>query len=142
VRRRILHAGNPAEGIETMKKSALLLVLVGAVVCIAAASSKISDDSYRLVRELFAYKNREIAELNSMTQYMLDCQNAPDEQASAKKCTDRFAVIQSEEHALEVKHDVLADQLAAHIRQHRDEEWIFLGLLADDKEFSNLPIAH
>ena len=125
-----------------MKKSALLIVLVVAGVSIAAAASKISDDSYRLVRKLFAYKNTEIAQLASMTQYMIDCQGAPDAQATAKNCASRMGELQTGANNLSVQKGVLADELSTHIRQHRDEEWIFLGLLADDKEFSNLSIAH
>jgi hypothetical protein len=125
-----------------MKKSALLIVLVVVAVSIAAASSKISDDSYRLVRKLFAYKNTEIAQLSSMTQYMIDCQGATDTQATAKNCTSRMEELQTGANNLAVQKGVLADELATHIRQHREEDWIFLGLLADDKEFSNLSVAH
>jgi hypothetical protein len=125
-----------------MKKSALMVVLVIVGVSIAAASSKISDDSYRLVRKLFAYKNTEIAQLASMTQYMIDCQGATDAQATAKNCARRMEELQTGANNLSVQKGVIADELATHIRQHKDEEWIFLGLLADDKEFSNLSVAH
>jgi hypothetical protein len=100
------------------------------------------DDSYRLVRKLFAYKNTEIAQLASMTQYMIDCQGATDAQATAKNCASRLGKLQTGANNLSVQKGVITDELATHIRQHKDEEWIFLGLLADDKEFSNLSIAH
>jgi hypothetical protein len=125
-----------------MKKSVLLVALVVACVSIAAASSKIIDESYSLVRKLFAYKNTEIDQLASMTQYMIDCQGAADAQAAAKNCTSRLEALQTGANNLTVQKGVLADELSTHIRQHKDEDWIFLGLLADDKEFSNLSIAH
>jgi hypothetical protein len=125
-----------------MKRTSLLVFLLAAIVTVAAASSKISDDSFRLVRKLFAYKNAEIAQLASMTQYMIDCQGTTDAQATAKNCVSRLAELQTGANNLSVQKGVLADELSTHIRQHRDEEWIFLGLLADDKEFSNLSIAH
>jgi formate-dependent nitrite reductase cytochrome c552 subunit len=108
------------------------------VVSLAVASSKISDESYRLLRQLVSYKNREINDLHSMSEYLLDCHNVSDEQLAAKKCSERLAAMQSEDRDLQVKHDVLGQEIASHIRQHHDEEWLFMGLMLDDKEFSNL----
>ena len=122
----------------TKTRATLLLVSLGAVVSIAAASSKISDDAYRLVRQLVSYKNREIEELHSLNQYMLDCQGVSDGQFAEKKCSERLSAMQSEDRDLQVKHDVLGQEIAAHIHQHKDEEWLFMGLMMDDKEFSNL----
>jgi hypothetical protein len=116
----------------------LALTLCVACVSFAAAASKISDDSYRLVRQLVSYKNREIDDLKDLNQYMLDCYNVPDGQFTAKKCSDRVTSMQSENNALQVKHDVLGQEISSHVRQHKDEEWLFIGLMADDKEFSNL----
>jgi hypothetical protein len=118
-------------------KSALALVLVVGSVSFAAASSKISDESYRLLRQLVSYKNREINDLGTLNDYTLDCQNVSDEQLASKKCTERLTAMQSEDRDLQVKHDVLGQEIASHIRQHKDEEWLFLGLMLDDKEFSN-----
>jgi hypothetical protein len=123
-----------------VKACAPLMLLPLAVIVCLAASSKISDDSYRLVRQLISYKNREIQDLQSLNQYMLDCQNVSDAQFAAKKCSDRLTAMQSEDRDLQVKHDVLGQEIATHIREHKDEEWIFMGLMMDDKEFSN--IAH
>src|ERR1700730_9061488 len=123
-----------------MNKMRVLLFLasMGAIVCIAAASSKISDDAYRLVRQLVSYKNREIDELHSLNQYMLDCQGVSDAQFAEKKCSERLSAMQGEDRDLQVKHDVLGQEIATHIRQHKEEEWLFMGLMMDDKEFSNL----
>ncbi len=43
-----------------MKTLAMLLAILGIIVSFAAASSKISDESYRLLRQLISYTNREI----------------------------------------------------------------------------------
>jgi hypothetical protein len=122
-----------------MKKvTALLLAFLGLFATFALASSKISDDGYRLLRELVTYKNREIDMLKALNQYTLDCNNVPDAQLAAKKCTDRMTELQSQDRELQVKHDVFGHDLQAHLRQHKDEEWLFMGLMMDDKEFSNL----
>ena len=121
-----------------MKTIALLIVFLGLFTTFAWASSKISDDGYRLVRELVTYKNREIGMLKALNQYTLDCNNAPDAQFAANKCTDRMTELQSQDRDLQVKHDVFGHDLQAHLRQHKDEEWLFMGLMMDDKEFSNL----
>jgi hypothetical protein len=68
----------------------------------------------------------------------LDCSNVSDAQFTEKKCSDRLTAMQSEDRDLQVKHDVLGQEIASHIRQHKDEEWLFMGLMLDDKEFSNL----
>jgi len=47
-------------GEEGMKTLAMLLAILGIIVSFAAASSKISDESYRLLRQLISYTNREI----------------------------------------------------------------------------------
>jgi hypothetical protein len=118
-------------------KYGLVLALLAGVVSLAAASSKISDDSYRLVRQLVSYKNLEIENLKDLNQYMLDCHNVPDAQTAEKKCSERLTEMQSNANNLQVKHDVLAQQVTSHIQQHKDEGWLFIGLMADDKEFSN-----
>ena len=118
-----------------------LFLFVGFAIGLATlgfASSKISDESYGLVRQLVAYKNGEIEGLRAMNQFALDCYNVSDEQLAAKKCSDRLTAMQDEERALQVKHDVLGHEIAAHIKKHKDEEWLFIGLMIDDKEFSNL----
>ena len=115
----------------------LALTLCVVAVSVAAASSKISDESYRLVRQLVSYKNLEIENLKDLNQYMLDCHNEPDAQTAAKKCSERLTEMQSNANNLQVKHDVLGQQIASHIKQQKDEEWLFIGLMADDKEFSN-----
>ena len=119
-------------------KSWLAITLCVAAVSFAAASSKISDESYRLLRQLVSYKNVEIENLKDLNQYMLDCYNVPDAQTAAKKCSERMTTMQSNANDLQVKHDVLAQQVASHIKQQKDDEWLFIGLMADDKEFSNL----
>src|ERR1700740_1671531 len=104
---------------EAMKKTTmLLLVTFGTIVTVAAASSKISGESYRLLRQLVSYKNREINDLHALNDYMLDCRNVSDEQFTAKKCSDRLTSMQSEDRDLQVKHDVLGQEIATHIRQH------------------------
>jgi hypothetical protein len=122
----------------TRMRAMLLVTSLGVLVSVAAASSKISDDSYRLVRQLVSYKNREIDELHSLNQYMLDCQGVTDAQFAEKKCSERLTAMQGEDRDLQVKHDVLGQEIATHVRQHKDEAWLFIGLMADDKEFSNL----
>jgi hypothetical protein len=119
-------------------KYALVLALLVGGVSFAAASSKISDDSYRLLRQLVSYKNHEIDNLKDLNQYMLDCYNVTDAQTAEKKCSERLTTMQSTANDLQVKHDVLAQQIASHVKQQKDEEWLFIGLMADDKEFSNL----
>jgi hypothetical protein len=116
----------------------LAISLCVACASFAAASSKISDESYRLLRQLISYKNREIADLHAINEYLLDCHNAPDAQLAEKKCSERLTLMKSEDRDLQVKHDVLGQEIASHIRQHKDEEWFFMGLMVDDKEFSNL----
>jgi hypothetical protein len=113
----------------------LPIILIGGV-SIAAASSKISDEGYRLVRQLVSYKNLEIDNLKDLNQYMLDCYNVPSEQSATKNCSVRMNQLQNNANALQVKHDVLAQQVASYTQQHKDEEWLFIGLMADDKEFS------
>jgi len=121
-----------------MKKTTMLLVILATFVTFAAASSKISDESYRLLRQLFQYKNHEIDDLSAMSSYLLECQNVSDTDLKAKNCTARLNEMQSEVNQMEIKKGVLAQTIASHIQQHKDEEWLFIGLLADDKEFSNL----
>src|SRR5260370_24032593 len=124
-----------------MKKTAKVyaLVLLIPFACIVSlAATNISDGSYRLLRQLVSYKNREIADLHAMNEYMLDCYNVSEAQLGAKKCSERLTAMQSEDRDLQVKHDVLGQEIAAHIRQHKEEEWLFIGLMMDDKEFSNL----
>jgi hypothetical protein len=121
-----------------MQKSLLLLVLFGSAAAIAIASSKISDESYRLVRQLVVYKNQEIAALQALNEYTLDCHNVSEEQFKAKKCSERQSEMEDKARELQVKHDVLGHEIEAHIRQHKDEEWLFIGLMLDDKEFSGL----
>jgi hypothetical protein len=118
-------------------KALLLFCLAMAFVTVAYASSKISDDGYRLLRELVSYKNREIDMLKNLNQYTLDCNNVSDAQFAAKKCSDRMAEMQSQDRDLQVKHDVFGHDLQAHLRQHKDEESLFMGLMLDDREFSN-----
>jgi Lhr-like helicase len=120
-----------------MKKHLLGLILLGSALTLSAAS-KISDEAYRLVRELVTYKNLEIEALRNLNEYTIDCHNVSDEQFAAKKCSDRLAALQDSDRRIQVKHDVLGQEIARHIRQHRDEEWLFMGLMIDDKEFSNL----
>ena len=120
------------------KRLALLLTLVCFLSVLTFASEKISDDGYRLLRQLFGYKNAEIEALKTLSQYTLDCNNVSDQQFKEKKCSDRMDAMQSEDRDLQVKHDVLGHDIAAHLRQHKDDAWLFLGLLGDDKEFSNL----
>jgi hypothetical protein len=119
-------------------RAVFLLAFAVSFVSLSIASSKISDESYRLLRQLVSYKNREIDDLHELNQYLLDCQNVPNDQLASKKCSDRLTAMQSEDRDLQVKHDVLGREIAARIRQHKDEEWLFLGLMGDDKEFSNL----
>jgi len=120
-----------------MKKHLLGLVfLLGGVLTLSAAS-KISDEAYRLVRELVTYKNLEIEALRNLNEYTMDCHNVSDEQFAAKKCSERLAALQDSDRRVQVKHDVVGQEIAAHIRQHKDEEWLFMGLMLDDKEFSN-----
>jgi hypothetical protein len=123
--------------IKTAKACALLLFFALTVIVSIAASSKISDESYRLLRQLVQYKNREIDGLQSMSNYLLDCQNVSDAELKAKNCSARLTAMQSEVNDLQVKHDVLGQEIASYLRQHKDEEWLFVGLMADDKEFSN-----
>lgn len=118
-------------------KIVLLALLMAGFVSLAVAASKISDESYRLLRQLVSYKNREIGDLQAMNQYMLECMNASSEEQASKKCSDRLTTMQNEDRDLQVKHDVLGQEIASHIRQHKDEEWLFMGLMLDDKEFSN-----
>jgi hypothetical protein len=125
-------------GEEGMKTLAMLLAILGIIVSFAAASSKISDESYRLLRQLISYTNREINSLHVIVDYMLDCHNVSDEQFESKKCTERMTAIQGEHQDLHVKHDVLGQAIASHIRQHEEEEWLFMGVMLDDKELSNL----
>lgn len=119
-----------------MKKHMVVLVLLGVAATLSAAS-RISDEAYRLVRGLVAYKNHEIEALRSLNEYTLDCHNVSDEQFAAKKCSDRLAALQDLDRSVQVKHDVLGHEIAAHIQKHKDEEWLFMGLMLDDKEFSN-----
>jgi hypothetical protein len=56
---------------------------------------------------------------------------------TAKRCSGRLSEMESEDHDLQVKHDVTGLQIQSCIKQHRSEEWVFLGLMADDKEFSH-----
>jgi hypothetical protein len=84
------------------------------------------------------YKNYEIDSLKALNEYTLDCSNLSDEQFTAKKCQNRLAELQSQANELQVKHDVLAHDIRAHLQQHKDEEWLFMGLMIDDKESSNL----
>jgi hypothetical protein len=122
-----------------MRKITALLVfcLVAIFVTAAYASSKISDDGYRLLRELVSYKNREIDALKNLNQYTLDCANVPAAEFTEKKCSERMTNMQSEDRDLQVKHDVFGHELQDHLRKHKDEEWLFMGLMLDDKEFSN-----
>jgi hypothetical protein len=122
----------------SMKKTTLLFVLISLCASFVVASSKISDESFQLIRRLVSYKNQEIAGLESMNEYMLDCQNVSDTQSKEKKCADRLVQMQKDVNDSQVKHDVLGHEIAAYIQKHKDEEWIFLGLMGDDKEFSNL----
>jgi hypothetical protein len=64
----------------------MVLLYLAVVLPFAVAASKISDDAYRLVRELMSYKNHEISYLNSFDQYLEDCANASEQQGTAKKC--------------------------------------------------------
>jgi hypothetical protein len=121
-----------------VKLCGLLLFIPLAAIVSIAATSKISDESYRLLRQLVSYKNREIDDLRALNQYELDCQGATDAKLASKKCSDRLSAMQAEDRDLQVKHDVLGQEIAAHIRQQKGEEWLFLGLMGDDKEFSNL----
>jgi hypothetical protein len=121
-----------------MRKFMLMLALLATAISIAVASQKISDESYQLLRQLLSYKNREINDLHTMNEYMLDCYNVPDAQLATKKCSERLTAMQGEDRDLQVKHDVLGQEIAAHIRQHKEEAWVFMGLMLDDKEFSNL----
>lgn len=116
----------------------LLVTVVGLASIAVASSSKISDESYRLVRQLISYKNHEIDGLKDLAQYTLDCSNVSDAEFKSKNCSERLSAIQTASNQLQVKHDVLGQEIANHIHQHKDEEWIFLGLMGDDKEFSNL----
>jgi hypothetical protein len=125
-------------GEEGMKTLAMLLAILGIIVSFAAASSKISDESDRLLRQLISYTNREINSLHVIVDYMLDCHNVSDEQFESKKCTERMTATQGEHQDLQVKRDVLGQAIASHIRQHKEEEWLFMGVMLDDKEFSNL----
>jgi hypothetical protein len=120
-----------------MKKTTMLLMTLGTFVCFAAAASKINDESYQLVRHLVQYKNHEIDGLQSMSNYLLDCQNVSDAELKAKNCSATMTAMQTEVNDLRVKHDVLGQEVASHVRQHKDEEWIFTGLVTDDKEFSD-----
>jgi hypothetical protein len=119
-------------------------VMVPLIACLAVsatitlAASKISDDGYRLVRQLVTYKNRKIEARHALNDCTLDCHNVSNEQFEAKNCEKRLSDLQSQDLDLQVKHDVLGHEIQAHIRQHKDEEWLFLGLMLDDKEFSNL----
>jgi hypothetical protein len=122
-----------------MKKAKVpLIALLGVSATLAFAASKISDDGYRLVRQLVTYKNREIEALHALNDYTLDCHNVSDEQFGAKNCEKRLGELQNQDRDLQVKHDVLGHEIQAHIRQHKDEEWLFMGLMLDDKEFSSL----
>jgi formate-dependent nitrite reductase cytochrome c552 subunit len=116
-------------------KTLLLVVFAAGFVSLAVPSSRISDESYRLLQQLLSYKNREIDDLHSLNQYMVDCEHASDEALASKKCSDRLAAMQNEDREMQVKHDQLAQAIATHMRQHRDEEWFFTGL--EDKEFNN-----
>jgi hypothetical protein len=116
----------------------LLSASILGCVLLALASSKISDESYQLVRRLVSYKNQEIDNLKDLAQYTLDCSNVSDTEFKTKNCSTRITALQEADRNLQVKHDVLGQEIANHIRQHKDEEWIFLGLMVDDKEFSNL----
>jgi hypothetical protein len=53
---------------EAMKRTTMLLVILATFVTFAAASSKINDETFRLIRQLISYKNQEINGLESMTQ--------------------------------------------------------------------------
>jgi len=122
-------------------KTVLLVLITLGFVSLAVAASKINDESYRLIRQLVAYKNREIDGLRSLSEYMRDCQNVSNEESASKKCSARLAAMRGAVNDLHVKHDVLGHEIARHIRQHRDEEWL-LGLMLDDKEFSDFDFAH
>jgi hypothetical protein len=122
---------------DAMKRTTMLLVILVTFVTLAAASSKINDETFRLIRQLISYKNQEINGLESMTQYMLDCQNVSDAELKAKNCSARLTELQTAVNASTVKHDVLGQEIASYIRQHKDEDWIFMGLMLDDKEFSS-----
>jgi len=91
-------------GEEGMKTLAMLLAILGIIVSFAAASSKISDESYRLLRQLISYTNREINSLHVIVDHMLDCQNVSDEQFKSKKCMEHMTAIQGEHQDLQVKH--------------------------------------
>ncbi len=116
----------------------LLAIVTVGLTSLAVASSKISDESYQLVRRLVSYKNQEIDNLKDLAQYTLDCGNVSDTEFKTKNCSTRITALQDADRNLQVKHDVLGQEIANHIRQHKDEEWIFLGLMVDDKEFNNL----
>jgi len=115
----------------------LLVIVTVGLTSLAVASSKISDESYQLVRRLVSYKNQEIDNLKDLAQYTLDCSNVSDAEFKTKSCSTRIAALQEADRNLKVKHDVLGQEIASHIRQHKDEEWIFLGLMVDDKEFKS-----
>lgn len=119
-------------------KIVLLLAVAMGVVSLAVASSRISDESYGLVRRLVSYKNAEIDHLTVLNQYTLDCASVSEQEFASKKCSDRLTALQNADRDLQVKHDVLGHEIQNHIRQHKEEQWIFLGLMIDDKEFSSL----
>jgi hypothetical protein len=108
-------------------KTALLQVFVAGFVSLAVAASRIIDESYRLARQLFSYKNREIDSLHTLNQYMLDCQNVSNEESVSKKCSGRLTAMQEAANDLQVQHDVLGHEIESHIRQHKDEECFSWG---------------
>src|SRR5580700_5957679 len=106
------------------KNTALLFAFLGLSAVFAVASQKISDDAYRLVRQLVSYKNHEIDMLKTLSVYTLECNNVSDEQFAVKKCSQRMEAMQGQDRELQVRHDVLGHDIKAHISQHKDEEWL------------------
>lgn len=123
--------------IKSFAMKALPVLAVLASLFVGGSSSKISDESYRLVRKLVVYKNQELDFYEKLSEVAVDCYNVPDEQLAAKNCTDRTAKLNDSEREIDVERRVVANEIGKHIREHKDEEWIFLGLMVDDKEFSN-----
>jgi hypothetical protein len=127
-----------AEAIVKSKITFGCLLILGTLNLAAMAASKIDDETFRLIRQLVSYKNQEIDALKQLVDYTNDCNNVPDSQSQMNRCPGRLTDLQNMTNTLQVKHDVVGQEIKDYLHQHKSEQWIFMGLLLDDKEFGSL----